>query len=176
MVTDVFPALALALEPPEPDVMRRPPRHPDAAILSHPFLAAVTGYALLITAATLGVFLWALEIQGRDAGHAVTMAFTTLALAQLFHVLNARSPRPVILSRRLFANPWVWGALAVSVGLQLAAVYTPFLSRVLHTQALGLEDWALVLIASAVPLVVGQLVKPLSSAAAPLRPPLTERG
>ncbi|MEX1258249.1 MAG: cation-transporting P-type ATPase [Gemmatimonadota bacterium] len=167
LVTDVFPALALAVEPAEPDVMRRPPRDPAGAILSGGFGAVVGAFGLMLTAVTLGAFLWALYVWEVEGDHAVTIAFMTIAMTQLLHVFNARSPGPVVTSRRFFGNPWVWGAIGLTVVLQLLAVYLPPLSRVLRTHALGLEDWGLVLLASFVPLVVGQAWKWLAYRGAP---------
>lgn len=83
----------------------------------------------------------------------------TLALTQLFHVFNARSESAVIFTPKLFSNTWVWGAVALTIGLQLATVYHPGLSAVLGTRALGTADWVLILAASAVPLPAGQLLK-----------------
>ena len=159
LVTDVFPALALAVEPAEPDVMRRPPRDPRAAILSRGFMIQVGGYAVLMTGATLGVFVWGLEGRGLPGEHAVTLAFMTLALTQLFHVFNARGEDAILLTRRFFRNGWVWGAVVLTLGLQLLAVYLPVLSDVLRTDALGAADWGMVLGASLVPLLVGQMWK-----------------
>jgi len=164
LITDVFPALALAVEPPEPDVMRRPPRDPGAAILSRRFLATIGGHGLMLTVVTLGVFVWALEVRSPGAGEdvertAVTLAFMTLAMTQLTHVVNARAFGPLLFSRRLLTNGWVWGAFALTVGLQLLAVYQPGLARVLRTVPLGPEDWLAVAVAAAVPVLVGQGVK-----------------
>lgn len=159
LVTDVFPALALAVEPAEPDVMRRPPKDPQAAILSRGFMIQVGGYALLMTGATLGVFVWGLEGRGLPGDHAVTLAFMTLALTQLFHVFNARGEDAILFTRRFFRNGWVWGAVVLTLGLQLLAVYHPVLSEVLRTHPLGAADWAVVLGASLVPLVAGQIWK-----------------
>ena len=159
LVTDVFPALALAVEPAEPDVMRRPPRDPQAAILSRGFMIQVGGYAFLMTGATLGVFVWGLEWRGLPLEHAVTLAFMTLALTQLFHVFNARGEGAILFTRRVFQNGWVWGAVGLTLALQLLAVYLPVLSDVLRTHPLGAADWGVVLGASAVPLFVGQLWK-----------------
>lgn len=132
--------------------------------MSRDFVIGVVTYALLITIATLGVFYWGYQVRQLELNHAITLAFMTLALAQLFHVLNARSSEPVLFTRRLWQNRWIWAALALTIGLQLAAVYNPLLSRVLHTHALAPGDWAIVLIASALPLVVGQLFKLLAFA------------
>jgi Ca2+-transporting ATPase len=163
LITDVFPALALAAEPPEPGVMRRPPRDPQAAILSRGFLRATGIYGALLTTATLFVFLWALKVWSVEPQRATTIAFMTLALAQLLHVFNARSEKAVLFSRRILSNGWVWGAIGLTIGLQLAAVYEPGLSRVLHTSRLGIEDWILVLTGSAAPLLAGQVWKLLGS-------------
>jgi Ca2+-transporting ATPase len=159
LVTDVFPALALALEPPEPDVMERPPRDPKAAILSRPFLTLLGGYGLLLAGLTIGVFAWAASGPDADLARARTLAFMTLALTQLAHVFNARSPRPVLWSRRLLANRWVWGAVALTIALQLAVVYLPALARLFDTRPLSWSDWLVVVGASGVTLVLGQLAK-----------------
>ena len=156
VVTDVFPALALSVEPGEPDVMTRPPRPQQAVILSVGFLTNLMVYASLITSATLGVFAWGLFARGQGVEHAVTLSFMTLALAQLAQVFNARSFRPLRLSKEIFLNRWLWGALLLSVVLQCAAVYHPGLSLVLGTRPLGLIDWAVVIPVALMPLVLGQ--------------------
>jgi Ca2+-transporting ATPase len=158
LVTDVFPALALAVEPPEEDVMDRPPRSPDAAILSRPFVRLIAGYGVVITASTLSAFAIALRGDG-GLGRATTVAFMTLALSQLFHVFNARAVGPIALTRRFFRNRWVWSALALTVGLQLMATYLPALSRVLRTEPLSLADWSMLVPISLIPLALGQAWK-----------------
>ncbi|HLE85858.1 MAG TPA: cation-transporting P-type ATPase [Thermoanaerobaculia bacterium] len=159
LVTDVFPALALAMEPAEPDVMRRPPRDPDAAILSRRFLLLTGSYSVLLAGLAIAIFSWAVWVAEMELERARTLAFMTLALTQLAHVFNARSPRPVLFSRRLFQNRWVWGAIALTAGMQLAVVYVPPLARLLGTRPLAASDWLLVAACSAVTLVLGQLVK-----------------
>jgi Ca2+-transporting ATPase len=159
LVTDVFPALALAMEPAEPDVMRRPPRDPEAAILSRRFLLLTGSYSVLLAGLAIAVFSWAVWVAEMELERARTLAFMTLALTQLAHVFNARSPRPVLFSRRLFQNRWVWGAIALTVGMQLAVVYVPPLARLLGTRPLAAGDWLLVAACSALTLVLGQLVK-----------------
>ena len=93
LVTDTFPALALAMEPGDADVMQRPPRNPQEAILSRAFLTSVFVYGALIAAVTLVAFAWALRYA---PGHATTVAFLTLALTQVFHLGNARSSGAVL--------------------------------------------------------------------------------
>lgn len=157
LVTDTFPALALAVEPREVDVMKRPPRDPEEAILSRSFLGTIVIYALMITLSTLAAFLLALERGLLE--RAVTVAFMTLALAQGFHLGNARSAGSVLSVQRVGANRWALGALALVIGLQLAAVYAPWLAGVLGVVPLTLGDWGLVLPAALLPAVVGQLLR-----------------
>jgi Ca2+-transporting ATPase len=159
LVTDTFPALALALEPAEPDIMRRPPRNPQQAILSPPFLRGVAFYAALITAPTLAVFAWGLAAEVDAPGRVVTLSFMTLALAQAFHLGNARSQGEVLTPPRALANRYAIGAVSLVILLQLLAVYLPPLSRVLDTYPLGWRDWTVVVAAALVPVVVGQGLK-----------------
>ncbi len=155
LVTDTFPALALAMEPAEPGVMQRPPRDPDAAILSRRFVKAMTFYAVLITLATLAAYIWGL--QSGDPARAMTMAFMTLALAQLFHLGNARSRGPVLTPRRALANPWALGAVVLVLLLQVATVYWGPLASVLRTVPLPGGDWVIVLGLAVIPAVIGQI-------------------
>ncbi|MEX2177239.1 MAG: HAD-IC family P-type ATPase [Gemmatimonadaceae bacterium] len=157
MVTDTFPALALAVEPAEPDLMRRPPRDPQEAILSRSFLARIAFHAVLIAAVTLVAFLVALG--DGDATRAGTVAFMTLALAQTLHLGNARSTAAVLHPRHALSNRWALGSVVLVVALQALAMYLPGLARVLRVVPLSTGDWALVLAAAAAPAVVGQAIK-----------------
>ncbi len=155
-VTDVFPALALAAEPAEPDIMRRPPRDPDSAILSRDFMVLVTGHALLLTGATLVLFIWGLREADSGVQKAGTLAFMALALGQLLHVFNARFLGPIRSARQLLSNPWIGASLVLTLGLQLVAVYHPGLQMVLETVPLTSEDWLAVGAAAILPLILGQ--------------------
>jgi Ca2+-transporting ATPase len=161
LVTDTFPALALAVEPGEPDLMRRPPKKPDAALLSRGFLLSLSFFAVLITGATLAAFLWGLG-EG-DLERAGTMSFMTLAFAQLLHLGNARSRDPVVAISRVKANRWALAAVPLVVGLQLLAVYWPPLAGILSTVPLRPSDWSVVVGLSLVPAVVGQVVRAVRS-------------
>jgi Ca2+-transporting ATPase len=160
LVTDTFPALALAMEPAESDVMTRPPRQPQEAILSRPFLTRVFVYAALITASTLGAFLWALET---SAAHASTVAFMTLALAQTAHLGNARSERLVLRPGRAAANLFALAGAAISVALQVMAALWPPLASLLHVTPLGAADWIVIILLALMPAVVGQAVQLIRS-------------
>ena len=156
MVTDTFPALSLAMEPADRDVMSRPPRDPQEALLSRPFLASVLGYGLLITVSTLAAFAWALH---GVPDRAITVAFMTLAVAQILHLGNARSSEPVVRGPRAGANHYALAAVALSVALQLMAVWIEPLARVLRVASPRAVDWLIIVGLGAVPAVVGQVVK-----------------
>jgi Ca2+-transporting ATPase len=158
LVTDTFPALALAFEPAEPDIMRRPPHDPKAALLSAAMLRAIGFYAALITAATLAGFVWALSSPER-AGKAVTMSFLTLALAQILHLGNARSAGSVLAWRAVVRNPYALGAVALTLALQGMALHVPALARVLGTQPLSLHEWMVAFALGLVPALIGQGIR-----------------
>ncbi|HEU4557122.1 MAG TPA: HAD-IC family P-type ATPase [Longimicrobium sp.] len=161
LVTDTFPALALAVEPSDRDVMRRPPRDPHAAILSLSFLGRIGFYGALITACTLAAYILALNTMGE--AHARTVAFQTLSLAQVFHLGNARSDSPVLSRKAIFANRWALAAVFGVVLAQIAAAYVPPLPQVLRLAVPGVADWLLIVPLAIAPAVIGQAVKVIAA-------------
>jgi Ca2+-transporting ATPase len=161
LVTDVFPALALGVGEGDPGLMERPPRDPDEAIITSDHWQSITGYALMISAGVLGSFSIALFVLDFDTARAVTIAFLTLASAQLWIVFNMRSLGTKMLNNEITSNPFIWGALGLCIALLLAAVYIPFLADLLGTSPPGPIGWGLVAGMSLVPLVLGQLLKAL---------------
>jgi Ca2+-transporting ATPase len=162
LVTDVFPAFALALEPSEPDVMKRPPRDPQESLLTVPFLGLIVWQGLFLTGVTLFAFAVGMSWYGTDGEglqRARTMAFTTLALTQVFHSFNARSQRRSAFTSRIFTNGWLWGAVLMCLLLQVAAVSVPLLQRVLRTVAPTSWDWAVIAACSMAPIAVVEFVK-----------------
>jgi Ca2+-transporting ATPase len=151
LITDTFPALALAVEPGEPGVMRQPPRNPEEAILSGRMVRSIVVYAILIAVVTVAAF----------ALVGTTAAFMTLAFAQVLHLGNARSAGPVLSPRLALANRAAVGAVILAIGLQLLAVFFDPLARVLRISPLSGREWLLVVALGAVPAVVGQVVKAL---------------
>ena len=162
LVTDIFPAMALALEPSAQDVMRRPPRDPSAPLMTPRFGWLIVWQGGVLATCTLAAFGFALRaygVEGDGLRHAVTIAFMALALAQVAHVFNARSTTRSMFSTGGAANRWLWGATLLCLGLQLSAVAVPLLRRVLRTTPLTLSDWGVVLAAALTPVVVVELVK-----------------
>jgi Ca2+-transporting ATPase len=159
LLTDTFPALALAVEPGDPGTMQQPPRDPKAAILSAPMLRATVGYALLIATVSVAAFAWGLAGPTGTEGRARTFAFMTLALSQIFHLGNARSELPVTAPARAVSNRFAVGAVFLTVGIQVFAAGFPPLARVLRIERLDSMDWAAVAALSLLPAVAGQCFK-----------------
>jgi P-type Ca2+ transporter type 2C len=158
LLTDTFPALALALEPPEPGIMLQPPRDPKAAILSGAMVRETLAYAAVISCSALAAFVWG-RAGGGDPARATTLAFVTLALAQIFHLGNARSVLPVITIHRVLANPHAVVAVGLSIGLLVLAFHVPILSEVLDLHPLSGRDWLVISGLGLVPAISGQTVK-----------------
>jgi len=158
LVTDTFPALALALEPADSDVMRHPPHDPKAALLSRAMIGSIAFYGALMTAATLAAFLWALATPERS-DKAVTISFLTLSLAQIFHLGNARSSTPVMSWRAVVRNRYALGAVALTIVLQALALHLPALAQILRTRPLTPREWIVAIGFAVVPAVVGQALK-----------------
>ncbi len=157
LIMDGPPAMALGLDPPHRDVMRRPPRDPQERILTGRRLSVLLFFGLVMAAGTLGL-LW-IAAQQRSPAEAVTLAFTTFVLFQLFNVMNARFERSSALSRQLFTNLRLWLALTVVLAFQILAVHFAPLQSILDTSDLSLSDWALATAIAASVLVLEELRK-----------------
>jgi magnesium-transporting ATPase (P-type) len=151
MVTAVTLSLALAYEPSEPGLMRRPPRRPGAPILGEHALWRIAFVSLLIGGATIAVFLYE-EHRGYSIEVAQTMAVNTLVLGQVFYLFNSRFLRESSLRLDLlFTNRVVWIAIAILVVLQLMFVYVPFLNLWFHSAPIPAGAWVL-------PIVIGLVI------------------
>jgi Ca2+-transporting ATPase len=159
LVTDVFPALALGVGDSGPYIMEHPPRPKTEALLTRRHWARLVGYGLLMSVAVLTGFALAIYEFDMDVQRAVTVAFLILAGAQVGHVFNMVSRRSGFARNEVTRNPWVWGAVILCIGLLLAAVYVPILSRVLGTVEPGTEGWTLIVGLSLAPLAIGQIVR-----------------
>ncbi len=158
LVTDVFPALALGLGEGSDEAMTRPPRRATEPILTPDHWVTMVLWAGLIMSAVLAAFWMALARLGMTEEEAVTVSFLTLAVAQLWHVFNMRSRGSQLLHNDVVANPWVWMAIALCVGLLLGAVFLPPLASVLRVQAPSGEGWLLIATLGFAPALVGQVL------------------
>ena len=145
LVTDGLPALALGVDPADDGLMRHPPRPAGEGVLTPEMWRGIWFVGVVMAAGTLFVLDASLPggmVEGwGDLRYAQTMAFTTLTLCQMFNVLNARSDRRSAFAGML-TNRWLWGALGVSVLLQVVVVYLPPLQRAFGTASLSARDWA----------------------------------
>jgi Ca2+-transporting ATPase len=142
LATDGLPALALAFDPPEADLMRRQPRDPRRGIFTRPVVALMLAGGLWSTLVNLGLFAWALHA-GRGVQEAMTMTFVTLVLIEFFKAYNFRSDRRSLFDRP-FANRWLNLAIIAEVILFPVIIYTPVLQAPFATFALTPTDWAIV--------------------------------
>lgn len=163
LITDVFPALSLAWEPTERDVMNQPPRNPDEAIIDNRFKLKIGIQGLVITTGPLLVYLFALHAGFMEA-ESRTIGFMALAFVQLFHIFNTRKENGLGLDKSVFKNRFLWGAFFLTIGLQLLAVYTPLLQTILKTTAVTAEMWMIILIGAVFPIILIQAFSALMRA------------
>jgi magnesium-transporting ATPase (P-type) len=144
LLTDTAPALAMGVDPAPDDVMHRPPRKLTDRVINGEMWFGIFWVGLVMAIVTLVAL--DLRLAGGLLGgsgdilEARTLAFTTLVLAQLFNCFNARSDRTSAF-RNLFTNPLLWGAIGLSLVLQVAVVQLPFLNNAFGTTPLGINDW-----------------------------------
>ena len=165
LVTDSGPALAMGVDPSVEDVMARPPRKPTERVVDSAMWSGVLliGAVMAVsTLATLDLFLPGglieTSLSTDDLDTARTAVFSTLVLAQLFNTLNSRSETVSAFSH-LFVNKWLWGAIGLTLVLQVAVVEVPFLQAAFSTRSLDLTHWAVVVIMASLVLWVDELRK-----------------
>jgi P-type Ca2+ transporter type 2C len=162
LVTDSTLALAMGVDPEVDDVMSRPPRHLGDRVMDARMWRGVFVVGIVVAAATLltiDMYLPGGLIEGnRDLENARTAGFTVLVLAQVFNALNSRSETTSAF-HRLFANRWLWGAIALTFVLQIAVVHLPVLSVAFGTAALSGQQWLVCIALASSVLWVGEVRK-----------------
>jgi Ca2+-transporting ATPase len=157
LVTDVFPAFALAVEPASPETMRRKPHPPGEALLSAKFLLLIFWKAVISSAIVLGAYFWALRQYGEGA-HSRTIALLSLIGVQLGNLFNCRS-RSRSAFTRFFSNPYIFVAVAISFFLQFMAIYFAPLARILDTVVPNKIDYLVIGASMVLPVVVIEIGK-----------------
>jgi Ca2+-transporting ATPase len=157
MVTDIFPGLALALEPTAPGVMQHGPHAQRSGFLSRQFLVLIGWQGAMLAAINLAAYAWALGRYGPGA-HARTIALLVLVSGQLGHLFNCRS-RINSAFEGVTRNPYIWMAAGSMIALQLLAVYFAPLARVLDIVPPNIPDCAVIAIAAVVPIVIVEVTK-----------------
>ncbi len=157
LVTDGLLDITIALEPREGDVMEEPPRPVNARIINREILLNTVYVALFMAAGVLWMF--GRTHQNGEGVRAQTIAFTTLAMYQVFNALNVRSRRQSVFQLGLFTNRYLLGAIGISVGLQYLATRVPFMQLALGTEPLTWQDWGLIVLVSSSIFVADELRK-----------------
>ena len=142
LITDGAPALALGLEKGDPDILQRPPRQRDEAIIDRFMVTGIVVQSIALTSVTLLAYLLGRGSGAADLTRAETMAFATLSAAELLRAYTARSERRLLLELGLFSNRYMQLAVGLSLLLLLAVIYIPVLQPVFDTVALSSADWA----------------------------------
>jgi Ca2+-transporting ATPase len=159
LIGDVFPALALGMGEARSHIMQQPPRDPAEPVLTRQHWLGICGYTLVFSVAVLGAFAVALLLWELPPERAVTISFSSLVLARLWHVFNMRDGASPCIRNEITTNPYVWGALGIGMGLLVSAIYLPGLSGILGLTPPEVQEWGLILGASLIPLGVGQVAK-----------------
>ncbi|HEY4600846.1 MAG TPA: cation-translocating P-type ATPase [Cerasibacillus sp.] len=174
LITDTMPAIALGVDPDDPDVMKEKPRSATEKIFTGENIAFSIGNGLLIGILTLFAFmeglkvytgasaLWTLDLKHIPSEaliHAQTMAFMTLSISQLFHAFNLRSERKSLFQVGIFTNRLLMASFVFGILIQVAIVYTPIFNDWFHVIPLTWDDWLFILGLSVLPVVLNEIVK-----------------
>jgi Ca2+-transporting ATPase len=182
LLTDGAPALALAMEKGDPDIMQRKPRAKDEPIINGSMRLGIIVQTFAQTGAVLTAFalglLWHLEAgailpaganpilyliehdwRGIDVQTAETMAFATLSLCELFRAYTVRSERASIFTIGVFSNKWMQYAVGLSIALLLLVVSVPFLQNIFNTHFMNATEWAVVLGLALIPAIAEEITK-----------------
>jgi len=156
LVTDSLPALALSVEPAEGNVMSRPPRPPKETIFAHGLGIHALWVGLLMGGIVLFAQAWAINT---EHVHWQTIVFTVLCLTQLGHVLAIRSEKESLFKMGLFSNIYLFGAVVLTFGLQMATVYVPALNSIFKTEPLTPNELMITLALSSIVFIAVELEK-----------------
>jgi len=159
LISDIFPGLALALEPPEPDVLQRPPRDPEQPIIQRSDFKRISFESAVISSSTLAAYTYGISRYGMGA-RANSLAFQSLTLGQLLHALSCRSEKHSIFSEeKLPPNRYLNVALAGSLLLQALTMIVPGLRNLLGIGRISAIDGAVIGASSLIPLLVNEATK-----------------
>src|SRR3989338_6404490 len=157
LVTDGLPALALSIDPVEPNIMERKPRNPKERIISNSIIARmlIVGFTMML--GTLIVFK--LYNPEENLAYAQTMAFATLMIFQMFNVLNCRSEFNSLFKVGIFTNMKLWGAIIISILMQVLVIQTSVMEKVFNTVHLSAIDLGVVFLAASSVFIVVEIYK-----------------
>lgn len=162
LATDGLPAIALSMDPPDPDIMRHKPRPRHQTIFTAPVLRYLTGAGVWTALVTLGVFLWALNV-GKDPLEAQSMCFVTLILIQFFNAFNCRSLEHSLFKIGITTNRWLLLAIAWECVLLGLVIYLPVLQGPFNTYSLTFIDWVIAILSASTIFIAAEIYKLISS-------------
>jgi Ca2+-transporting ATPase len=169
LLTDSLPAVALGMDPGDPDVMKEKPRNPKESFFAHGagWHAMIGGF--IIGLVTLAAFWYGYyengyspfdnEVPEDAVSYARTLAFMTIISCQLFYSLALRNSRKSIFTIGIFSNWYLVGAVVLGLALQLLVIAVPFMQEAFQLQMLDSRGWIMVLILGLVPLILSELYK-----------------
>jgi Ca2+-transporting ATPase len=161
LMTDIFPALALAMEPPESDVLKQAPRRPDEPIVRKKDFLRILKDSTTITVGSMGVYGYSVARYGLGP-QASSNTFQALTLAQFFQAIVCRSEETTLLSRDRPGNSYLRRAILASLAVQSLTVLLPPLRRILHLSPPAIGDLIAILVGAGLPFVVNEATKTLS--------------
>lgn len=160
LVTDIFPAFALAVEPTTKETMLRRPRPPTESLLSPKFMFLIAWQGAMLAAISLAAYIWSLNSYG-EGEHARTVGLFALVGVQLGHLFNCRSRTRSAFSG-FFSNPFIFVSFAIVAGLQFLAIANPFLANLLGLETPNLTDWLVIGVATLLPIPIVEISKIIS--------------
>jgi Ca2+-transporting ATPase len=161
LATDGLPAIALSLDPPEADIMERPPRPKGETVFTPGVLRYLIGAGVWTAFVSLAVFIWALQA-GRGAVEARALCFVTLILMQFFNALNCRSEQRSLFQIGVFTNRWLWLAILWECVILMLVLYIPILQGAFRVFPLGVGDWLIVVCSAFTIFIVAEVYKLIS--------------
>jgi Ca2+-transporting ATPase len=163
LVTSDIPALGLALEKPDKNIMKENPRSPKEGILNHYMFLKLTQVFPIIVLGTLSLYLWEIYIRNASVAQAQTIAFATLIMFELFHVFNAKSFSSSVFSKLTFNNIYLIIGVGASIALMLCAVYIKAFNEIFGTVPLSMNHWVQIILVSSLVLFYMEFQKVILS-------------
>ncbi|MDO4289521.1 MAG: HAD-IC family P-type ATPase, partial [Eubacterium sp.] len=157
LITDSLPALALGLEKGDDDIMKKSPRSPKESFFARGLGGRIVFQGIVLSLLSLGVFHYGYTHFGVAEGR--TMVFAVLGLSQLTHVLNVRSEEKSVFGKQFFTNRYLWGAILISMVLQLSVILIPAAHSIFSVTFLDLQEWLIIIAASLAPLLIVEITK-----------------
>jgi magnesium-transporting ATPase (P-type) len=144
MTTAILLGLTLAMEAKEPGLMQRPPRNPNAPILTRVLQVRIAIVSAMLLIGAFGLFEW-MQWQGAPVEQARTAAVNIFVFGEMFYLFNCRSLTVSMFQLGVFSNPWLLAGVGTMALLQVLFTYTPWMNAAFHTAPIGGTVWALIL-------------------------------